>query len=259
MGEAFVDLFYRGLPLGSRARMTHIEARSAYVELPAPMPIGTAISISADGLTIPARVLEIYEQTAGSERPPGMRIRAALDSEAEQKWWASVGGDAQAAADATPEATVAKAEEKVDATPAAADEPASTSASTSAADHVLEQPVLPEAAAKPARAVATSSASHDTQVMEAMPEHLAAAIEAEAPATPPTAKAAQDVNEAAAEESTDVHPVVNADGDSGSDAPNAEVTDEPSGVVDSPDSPEPPNAGDAAPKGRNKRGRSKRR
>lgn len=93
MAEAFVDLLYRGLPLGSRARMSQFDALHAYVELPTPMPVGTLIAIQAEGGPISAHVIEISEQTAGSERPPGMRIRPVLDGEAKLAWWAQASGD----------------------------------------------------------------------------------------------------------------------------------------------------------------------
>ena len=224
MGEAIVDLFYRGLPLGSRARMTHIEGRSAYVELPGPMPIGTPLSIQVDGLSIPARVVEIHEQSAGTEKPPGMRLRPSLDSEAERQWWASASGGALPPLQEPKPAPVVEAK------------PAEESAA------VVVEPDRPVVAEEVARPVAVSAAAHDTVEMQAMPDHLAAAI-------------------AASEESTDVHPVVSeseAAPEATEAAVDTPVTDEASGVVEA-ESPEPPTAGgDSSPRGRKNR-RNKRR
>jgi hypothetical protein len=242
MGEAFIDLFYRGLSLGSRARMAHIDGRSAFVELPGPMPIGTALSIQVDGLAIPARVIEIVEQTAGSERAPGMKVKPVLEGEAERKWWASAsGGELPPVEERRP--VVAEAE-PVKAKPVAvlveekepADEPAKE-AKSSEVSALPDRPVVAEEQPR-APAPAPSASAHDTVEMQAMPEHLAAAI-------------------AASEESTDVHPLVNDGGEAAVEAADATVdapvTDEPSGVVDA-ESPEPPTAGgDAAPRGRKSR------
>lgn len=242
MGEAFIDLFYRGLSLGSRARMTHIDGRSAYVELPGPMPIGTALSIQVDGLVIPARVIEIVEQTAGSERAPGMKVKPALEGEAERKWWASASGgelpveEGRPAAKPVVEAKPAEAKPAVEAKPVEAKPAAVLVEDDAPAEEVKrsEVSVLPEppmVAEERPREPSPAASAHDTVEMQAMPEHLAAAI-------------------AASEESTDVHPVVADGGDATVDAP---VTDEPSGVVDA-ESPEPPTAGgDAAPRGRKNR------
>jgi hypothetical protein len=240
MGEAIVDLFYRGLPLGSRARMTHIEGRTAYVELPGPMPIGTPLAIQVDGLSIPARVVEIYEQTAGTEKPAGMRLRPSLESDAERQWWASASGGALPPPEAPKPAPVAEAkpaEEPVE-------EAAKPAARAEEAPAAVVEPDRPMVAEDVARPVAVSAAAHDTVEMQAMPDHLAAAI-------------------AASEESTDVHPVVSepaadATGEAAEAAVDAPVTDEASGVVEA-DSPEPPSAGgDSAPRGRKNR-RNKRR
>jgi len=88
MTESFVDLTYRGLSLGRRIKLTQVRPTSGYLEMPAPMPVGTAISIATDdGLVIDARVLSIHEQIGGSERPPGMLVAPALADEAHASWW----------------------------------------------------------------------------------------------------------------------------------------------------------------------------
>ncbi len=245
MGEAFIDLFYRGLSLGSRARMSHIDGRSAFVELPGPMPIGTALSIQVDGLTIAARVIEIVEQTAGSERAPGMKVKPALEGEAERKWWASASGGELPPVEARAPLVEAKPVEArallAEAKPAEARAPLAEAAEVKRSE-AAARPDRPVVAEDQPRAPAPSASAHDTVEMQAMPEHLAAAI-------------------AASEESTDMHPVVNDGGEAAADAADATVgapvTDEPSGVVNA-ESPEPPTAGGDTG-GRGRKARRKRR
>lgn len=88
MNESFVDLTYRGLSLGRRIRLTQVRPSTGYVELPAPMPVGTSIAIAGDdGTGFEATVIEIHEQVTGSERPPGMTVAPALATEAAEAWW----------------------------------------------------------------------------------------------------------------------------------------------------------------------------
>ncbi len=88
MNDAFVDLEYRGLPLGKRVKLAQVRPSTGYVELPTPMPVGTAIAINADdGVVLDAKVEAIFEQVGGSDRVPGMLIKPALDSDAAKKWW----------------------------------------------------------------------------------------------------------------------------------------------------------------------------
>ena len=88
MIESFVDLTYRGLSLGRRVKLTQVRPSTGYVETPAPMPVGTAISIATDdGITLDAVVMAIHEQVGGSERVPGMVVAPALADEARQSWW----------------------------------------------------------------------------------------------------------------------------------------------------------------------------
>ena len=88
MIESFVDLTYRGLSLGRRVKLTQVRPSTGYVETPAPMPVGTAISIATDdGVTLDAMVMAIHEQVGGSERVPGMVVAPVLADEARQSWW----------------------------------------------------------------------------------------------------------------------------------------------------------------------------
>jgi hypothetical protein len=90
VGESFVDLTYRGLPLGRRVKLTQIRPSTGYLELPAPMPVGTRIAIATDeGVSIDAVVTQIHEQIGGSDRTPGMLIAPALApaDPAVASWW----------------------------------------------------------------------------------------------------------------------------------------------------------------------------
>jgi hypothetical protein len=86
--ESYVDLTYRGLSLGRRIRMTQIRPSTGYIELPAPMPVGTPIAITTDdGATFDAIVTWIHEQVAGSDRSPGMIVTPELTEAEAAAWW----------------------------------------------------------------------------------------------------------------------------------------------------------------------------
>lgn len=88
MTESFVDLTYRGLSLGRRIKLTEVRPTSGYLEMPAPMPVGTAISIATDeGLVIDAQVVSCHEQIGGSTRAPGMLVAPVLADDASEAWW----------------------------------------------------------------------------------------------------------------------------------------------------------------------------
>jgi hypothetical protein len=90
MSESFVDLTYRGLALGRRAKLTQVRPSSGHLELPAPMPVGTAIGIaSEDGTLFEATVTQVVEHPGSSDGPPGMTVRPRLDGDAAKKWWQS--------------------------------------------------------------------------------------------------------------------------------------------------------------------------
>ncbi len=90
MIESFVDLTYRGLSLGRRVRLSQVRPSTGYLELPAPMPVGSQIAISADdGTAFDAVVTAVHEQVAGSDRTPGMTVAPALAAEPAVAWWAA--------------------------------------------------------------------------------------------------------------------------------------------------------------------------
>jgi|SRR5215470_10853476 len=69
----FVDVTYRGLRVATRARLTESAPGTGFVEVEAPLPVGTQIKLSGD-TTEDARVTGVVEQEAGAKSPPGMRI-----------------------------------------------------------------------------------------------------------------------------------------------------------------------------------------
>lgn len=86
--DSFVDLTYRGLQLGRRIKLTAVRPSTGYLELPTPMPVGTAIAILTDEtVALEAMVVEIHEQVGGSDRVPGMVVRPKLEADAANKWW----------------------------------------------------------------------------------------------------------------------------------------------------------------------------
>lgn len=162
MADVFVDLLYRGLALGSRVRLGDVSGARGYLEVPAPMPVGTLISlVTGDEVVgaLPAKVLEVVEQTAGSERPPGMVVRPTLDGEAARAWWRRLGGDSTASQAGSAVATKApEAAAPVSPTPRSAAEPAPPSASPLATASAQVEaatapptvaPMAPSAAAAP--------------------------------------------------------------------------------------------------------------
>ncbi|HWO18117.1 MAG TPA: hypothetical protein VNO30_05055 [Kofleriaceae bacterium] len=189
MSESFVDLAYRGLSLGRRIRLSQIQSGSGFLELPAPMPVGTKISIAADGgVTIDAVVTQIHEQVGGSDRAPGMVIAPALADGAAAAWWhervvlpEGVAPESRAApAAAAPAMEEPAAAALAVAAPAAAapatEEPAA--AAPAAAAPAAEEPaVAAPAAAAPAAAAPVAAAPAEEPVATEAP---AAALDAEA-------------------------------------------------------------------------------
>jgi hypothetical protein len=124
--ELFVDVRYRGIELGRRLQIDEVIASQAYLHSPAPMPVGTLLTIDADDdLELTIRVTRVSEQVAGNERPAGMFVEPfELTESAQDRWnaWAGVQGSASDAAPAEAQ-TAALAE--------AAEAPASEVAATS--------------------------------------------------------------------------------------------------------------------------------
>lgn len=91
MTESFVDLGYRGVSLARRIKLAQVRPSAAYLETPAPMPVGSAITITGDdGTTIEAVVTMIHEQVGGSTTTPGMAVKPTLAGAAAEWWQARV-------------------------------------------------------------------------------------------------------------------------------------------------------------------------
>ncbi|MGE0870230.1 MAG: hypothetical protein AB7P03_16820 [Kofleriaceae bacterium] len=83
MIESFVDLTYRGMSLARRVKLTQVRPSTCYLEMPAPMPVGTTIRIATDdGIELEATVTAIHEQVGGSDKPPGMTVAPKLAGDA---------------------------------------------------------------------------------------------------------------------------------------------------------------------------------
>ena len=94
--ELFVDLHYQGIELGRRLQFESVVATGAYLHSPAPMPVGTVLTIDADDeLELTVRVTRVSEQVAGTERPAGMFVEPyELSGPAQDRWnsWAEGAG-----------------------------------------------------------------------------------------------------------------------------------------------------------------------
>jgi hypothetical protein len=79
----FVDVTYRGLKVATKAKVVESAPGVAFVELDAPLPVGTTVRLGGDK-ALDVRVTAIVEQEAGARSPPGMHIAwgAALPSAA---------------------------------------------------------------------------------------------------------------------------------------------------------------------------------
>jgi len=88
MPDSFVDVTYRGLSLGKRLKLAELRPTTGYVELPQPMPVGTALAIATEeGVAFPATVVSVREQTGGSDKPAGMVVQPAFDGDDARAWW----------------------------------------------------------------------------------------------------------------------------------------------------------------------------
>ena len=107
--ELFVDLRYRGIELGRRLQFDSVAASEAYLHAPAPMPVGTLLTIDADDeLEVTIRVTRVSEQVAGADRPAGMFVEPfELSDRAQERW------DAWARGEGAPAAAVAEPGESV--------------------------------------------------------------------------------------------------------------------------------------------------
>jgi hypothetical protein len=130
--ELFVDLRYRGIELGRRLQFDCVAASEAYLHAPAPMPVGTLLTIGADDeLEVTIRVTRVSEQVAGADRPAGMFVEPfELTDQAQDRW------DAWARGEGAPAAAVAEPVESPQ-------EPPVANADSSSASAAAEPPLSP--------------------------------------------------------------------------------------------------------------------
>src|SRR5262245_22052086 len=87
--ESFVDVTYHGIEVGRRVKLTEVAPDAGYLEVAAPMPVGTTVVLAIEGgIEITAVVRGVHEQVGGSDRPPGMRVKPTLTGELATRWWA---------------------------------------------------------------------------------------------------------------------------------------------------------------------------
>ena len=85
--DTFVDVTYKGIEVGRRAKLTEVAPDAGYVEVAAPMPVGSTVVLATeDGVAITAEVRGVHEQIGGSDKPPGMKVAPKLEGAA-VAWW----------------------------------------------------------------------------------------------------------------------------------------------------------------------------
>jgi hypothetical protein len=88
MAETLVDIGYRGVSVGKRARLVEVRPSTAFVELAAPMPVGSALTLVDDaGTAIAATVKRVREQVSGATTVAGMTVAPDLDDDEARTWW----------------------------------------------------------------------------------------------------------------------------------------------------------------------------
>jgi len=70
----FVDVTYRGLKVAARAKLVESAPGDAFVEIDAPLPVGTALRLLGGEAPLDVRVAGVVEQEAGAKSPPGMHV-----------------------------------------------------------------------------------------------------------------------------------------------------------------------------------------
>ena len=62
--ESFVDVTYHGIEVARRVKLTEVAPDAGYLEVAAPMPVGTALALTIEGgISIAATVRAVHEQT----------------------------------------------------------------------------------------------------------------------------------------------------------------------------------------------------
>jgi hypothetical protein len=88
VSETFVDVSCRGVEIGRRLHLSEIGPTGAYIEHSVPMPVGSQLQVAIDdGAVIDVVVVRVQEQVAGSDRSPGMFVRAVDLGKNAETWW----------------------------------------------------------------------------------------------------------------------------------------------------------------------------
>jgi len=143
------------MELGTQLSMVRFTESEAYLEVSAPMPVGSTLVVTAaDDVQVEVVVRRVYEQLTGAEREAGMIVRPSALEGAAKIWWNNQIIEASEGASApsdtiemeTVSPDVAAAEEKTAAAVSADPEPVAASAEAEA-----EAEAPPEAAEKPTK------------------------------------------------------------------------------------------------------------
>ena len=87
MSAVRIDVTWRGLEVGRQVPLHTVTEASGRVDVPLPMPVGSALALrAADGLEIPAVVTRVFEQSTAGGETPGMVVTPTL-GEAARGWW----------------------------------------------------------------------------------------------------------------------------------------------------------------------------
>jgi hypothetical protein len=88
MAAPSVDLKYRGSDVTSGLKLRDIGPTTAFIEMPDPLPVGTAIDLVSSAGTGAARVIRVSEGASGkSELPTGMVVKLESASREMGLWW----------------------------------------------------------------------------------------------------------------------------------------------------------------------------
>ena len=101
MSEVLIDVTWRGLEVGRQVPLRELTDEHGRVDVALPMPVGSALSLRAGGLEIPATVTRVLEQTSGGGETPGMVVAPTLDSPA-RAWWSARAAELEAAVPPSP-------------------------------------------------------------------------------------------------------------------------------------------------------------
>jgi len=111
----FVDVVWRGLRLAQKAKLSPSAETAAFVEIEAPLPVGTKVRLEGagddGGFAVEARVVSVVEQETGARSAPGMRVDWSVEKPAEVSSIAVASSDLLPMEEASAEESTEVAEE----------------------------------------------------------------------------------------------------------------------------------------------------